>query len=186
MDFFFQTTSILTRLKTCPAFRLIQSSRAILPRYSKRTLTSCLPLSIISSLISHGAATIKYLSLFSTSQRKTKPSPPANVSTPRSAMAQACGMIPASFLFRLRMKSRTSFSTTTSPHTFSESVRASSTLALQCQCLSSMKTARKSCASFVRKPVIAVSHLPMRPAKFRRYSTLTGVRSYQFFFVFSQ
>ena len=93
-------------------------------------------------------------------------------------MAQACGMIPASPLLRSRMKSRTTFSTMTSPHISSGSVRTSSTLVSPSVCLFSMRTGPRWSPLNVRKPVIAVSHLPMRPAQSRRYSTPTGVRSY--------
>ena len=125
-----------------PALRL-QSTPVL---SSVRTLTSFLPSLTKTSRSSLGAATIRCRSTCSRSSRKTKHWQPANVSTPRSDMAPGCNTAPPKPPQRSRMMSRTSFSTTTSPLTFSASVRTLSTSASPCPCLFSTRTAHESCA----------------------------------------
>ena len=87
-----------------------------------------------------------------------KLSPPARCSTPRYATDPDSSTTPPKPPHRSRMKSRTSFSTTTWRLTSSANVRISSTSASPSQCSSLMPMARKSFGSCARKLVTAASH----------------------------
>lgn len=100
----------------------------------------------IHSLTFRGAATIRCRSTCSRSSRKMKLWQPASASTPRSATGRGCNAAPPKPPLRSSRLSKISYLTTTSPHTFSASVRTSSTSASPYRCLFSTRTACVSSA----------------------------------------